>query len=94
MGLMSLPHDRLASALGVVELQVPVGQKGVALTHSLPDESCVVRAKKPGLPPRGVQVGVGTEEGLVGPRLVPTHQQLRTGSLKETPHVSWDERSD
>ena len=73
--------------MGVVEQLVPVGQQGVALTHRLPDQRRVLGPKQPGLPPGRVQVGVGTEERLVRPRLVPANQQLRAGRLKEPAHV-------
>lgn len=81
-------HDGLARVVGVVEQLVPVGQEGVTLADSLPDQSSVFWAKQPGLPAWGVQMGMGPEEGLVSPCLVPTHQELSTGRLEETTHIS------
>lgn len=74
----------------VVELLVPVGQEGVPLANSFTDQRCVFWAKQPGLTAGGVQVGVGPEERLVRPRLVPTHQQLSARSLEETTDVSYE----
>lgn len=74
--------------VGVVEQLVPVRQEGVTLADSLPDQSSVLWAKQPGLPAWGVQMGMGPEERLVRPRLVPTHQELSTGRLEETTHIS------
>lgn len=56
-----------------VEERIPVGQQGVALFDSFSDELGVSLPEEPGLPPLGVHGGVATEEGLVGPGLVPTH---------------------
>ena len=74
--------------MSLVEAEVPVGQQGVSLAHRIPDQSRVLGAEQPGLPPGGVQVGVGAEEGLVSPGLVPAHQQLLPGGLEEPPDVS------
>lgn len=85
---LSSPHDGLSSAVCVVELLVPVRQEGVALAHRFTDQRRVFRTKQPGLAAGGVQVGVGPEEGLVRPSLVPTHQQLGARRLEETTNVS------
>lgn len=84
----SSPHDGLPGAVSVVELQVPVGQQGVALAHGFTDQRRVFWTEQPGLAAGGVQVGVGPEEGLVRSCLVPTHQQLRVRGLEETTNVS------
>lgn len=83
------PHNRLASPVCIVELLVPVGQQSIALTDSIPDDSSVLRAKQPRLTSGGVQVGMCTKERLVGASLVPTHQQLSTGGLKEASNISY-----
>ena len=85
---MSSPHDRVSSLFCVVELLVPVGQEGVALAHRFPDQRCVLWTKQPGLTARCVKVGMGSEERLVRPCLVPTNQQLRVWGLEETAYVS------
>lgn len=73
----------------MIELLVPVRQEGIALADNFPDESSILGAKQPRLTSGGVQVGVCTEEGLVGASLVPTHQQLSTGGLKEATNISY-----
>jgi len=62
-------HDGTAGGLGVVEESVPVGQETVAGAHGLTHGSQVLRGQQPRLPAPRVQVGVGTEEGLIGSRL-------------------------
>lgn len=84
------PHDGLSSLVCVVEQLVPVGQEGVALAHHLTNQCCVFWAKQPGLAAGCVQVGVGSEERLVRPGLVPTHQQLSARRLEETTNVSYE----
>lgn len=84
------PHDGLSGVVSGIELLVPVGQEGVALAHSFTDQGCVFWAKQPGLAAGCVQVGVGPEEWLVRPRLVPTHQQLGARRLEETSNVSYE----
>lgn len=76
--------------VGVVEQLVPVRQEGVALANGLTDQSRVFRAEQPGLTAGRVQVGVGPEERLVSPRLVPAHQQLGAGRLKESTDVGYE----
>lgn len=82
------PHDGLPSRVRVVELLVPEGQKGIALTDNLTDNGGVFCTVQPGLAARRVHVGVGPEERHVTPSLVPTHQQLGTRSVEETTDVS------
>lgn len=84
------PHDRLSSAVGLVELLVPVGQEGVALTNCFTNQCCVFWTKQPGLTTGCVQVGMSPEEWLVRPRLVPTHQQLSARGLEETTNISYE----
>lgn len=85
---MSSPHDGLSSVFCVVELLVPVGHEGVALAHRFTDQRRVLWTKQPGLAAGRVQVGVGPEEWLVCPRLVPAHEQLRARRLEEAAHIS------
>lgn len=86
------PHDRLAGLVCMVELLVPVGQESIALADNIPDNSSVLRAKQPRLTSGSVQVSMCTEERLVGASLVPAHQQLSTGSLKEATNISYGRR--
>lgn len=72
----------------MVELLVPEGQKGVALTDNVTDNGGVFCTVQPGLTARRVHVGVGPEERHVTPSLVPTHQQLGARSVEETTDVS------
>lgn len=83
----SSPHDRLTSRVRVVELLVPVGQQGVALTHYFTDQLGGVRAMQPGLTSRCIHMGVGSEEWHVSPCLVPTHQELSAWIVEETTNV-------
>ena len=71
-------HDGTAGGLGVVEECVPVGQETVAGAHGLPHGPQVLRGQQPRFPAPRVQVGVGTEEGLVGRR-------LHTGTISQPP---------
>lgn len=86
----SSPHDGLPGAVRVVEHLVPVGQERVALTHHFADQSRVFWTEQPRLATGGVQVGVGPEERLVSPRLVPAHQQLGARGLEETADIGYE----
>lgn len=82
------PHDRLSSAVCLVELLVPVRQESVALAHCITDQRHVFWTKQPGLTARSIQVGVCPKERLIGSSLVPTHQQLRARGLEEATNIS------
>lgn len=87
---MSSPHDGLSGAVCMIEQLVPVGQECVALTHCCTDQGGVFWTKQPGLAAGSVQVGVGPEERLVRPCLVPTHQQLAARSLEEASDIGYE----
>lgn len=72
----------------MVELLVPEGQEGVALSYNVTDQFGVVETVQPGLPAGGVHVGVGSKERHERTSLVPTHQQLRAWSVEEAADIS------
>lgn len=84
------PHDRLSSAVCVVELLVPVWQQCVALAHSFTDQRCVIGTKEPRLTARSIKVGVGPKEWLISSSLVPTHKQLSAWRLEEATNISYE----
>lgn len=84
-----LPHDRLASLVGVVELLIPVGQEDVALSYNVTDHFGVVKTMQPRLAAGCVHVGVGSKEWHERTGLVPTHQQFSAWSVKEAANISY-----
>lgn len=58
-----------AGPLVLPEQGVPKGQQGIALAQGIPHVLQRLLPKVPRLPPLGVDVRVGPEEGLVRPRL-------------------------
>lgn len=72
----------------VVELLVPEGQEGVALSDNVTDQLGVVETVEPGLTAGRVHVGVGSKERHERTSLVPTHQQLRAWSVEEAADIS------
>lgn len=89
MELLLLPHDRLASLVGVVELLIPVGQEDVALSYNVTDHFGVVKTMQPRLAAGCVHVGVGSKEWHERTGLVPTHQQFSAWSVEEAANISY-----
>ena len=81
------PHGRHATLLGLVEERVPEGEEAVPGTDGRSYQGHLASAVQPRLPPLGVDVGVGPEEGLEGRGLVPPDEQLPVGVAEEAAHV-------
>lgn len=77
------PHNGRAVGRRLCRERVDVGQQPVALAHGLAHGGEVRLAVQPRLAPLGLDVRVRAEEGLVGGRLVPAHQQLHIRVVEE-----------
>ncbi|CAN8031288.1 unnamed protein product, partial [Ixodes persulcatus] len=75
-----------AGPLVLPEQGVPEGQQGVALAQGVPHVLQRLLPKVPRLPPLGVDVRVGPEEGLQT-HLVPAHTELCIRVLEESANV-------
>ena len=79
--------DGDASFRSFVEGRVPCWEKLVAEADGLRDYGGVGVTDEIGLTAAGVNVGVGTEEGVEGAGLVPACEELGTGGSKEAANV-------